>query len=66
MPLKDVNLEWDLEDPNKVVPAHDEQNMKMDYIGDEIQPARDIEEQTPAKGDEHGRVEHIDQSPQKV
>jgi hypothetical protein len=63
LPIKNVNLEWDLEDPNQVIPAHEMHEVKVHTHEDDIEPAHTLEEHAPAKGDEQGHAEHIDQSP---
>lgn len=63
MPIAQVNQDWDHEDPNQEIPAHEVSTKEADRILDEIEPAVDIEQHAVSqkKGREH--AEHVEKRP---
>lgn len=63
MPIKSVNMEWDREDPNQVIPAHEAPLNRTERDPDEIEPVRDIDQEAATKQDDYGKSEFIEMSP---
>lgn len=60
MPIKNVNLDWDIEDPNQEIPAHEAPPKTIEHNMDDIEPARDIEQQVGPKHGEVGESECVE------
>lgn len=65
MPIKKVNLEWDEEDPNQTIPAHEAPAKIIEHNQDPIEQAHDIETGAISKRGDQADVEHIEMSPTK-
>lgn len=64
MPIKNVNLEWDQEDPNQTIPASEAPAKTIEDNQDLIDQAHDIETgATSKRGDgDQGDVKYIEMS----
>ncbi|CAL5870428.1 uncharacterized protein PFLUO_LOCUS4664 [Penicillium psychrofluorescens] len=63
MPTKNVNLEWDQEDPNQTIPAHEAPAKIIEHDQDHIERVHDIETGAISKRGDQGDVEHVEMSP---
>lgn len=63
MPIKNINMEWDHEDPNQAIPAHEAPPKTVETNIDEIERVRDIEHEAAPKRGELGESECIEMSP---
>ena len=62
MPIKNVNLEWDLEDPNQVIPGHEAPAKDTGSVHEQPSRSMDGAEITGAKGE----TQHIEAAPQRT
>jgi hypothetical protein len=63
MPIKNVNLEWDQEDPNQTIPAYEAPAKTIEHNHGHIERAHDIETGAILKRDEQAGVEYMEMSP---
>jgi hypothetical protein len=56
-------MEWDQEDPNMEVPAHEAPVKESEHHSNGIEQVRGIEEEAMPKGDEQGHSEFVELSP---
>lgn len=65
MPTGKMNKEWDHEDPNQEIPAHEAPAKEIEHNSDEIGPATDIEQHSMTKQGNSGNSQHIETGPNK-
>lgn len=63
MPIKNVNMEWDQEDPNQAIPAHEAPAKTIEHDQGHIEEAHDIETGATLKRAEQADVEYLEMSP---
>jgi hypothetical protein len=63
MPIKNVNMEWDQEDPNQAIPAHEPPAKTIEHDQGHIEEAHDIETGATLKRAEQADVEYLEMSP---